>query len=533
MVDKVGGDISSLQASSGSVVDENGETIVSTDTVGGSSYILGPTLIRAIIGGVANGDFAKPPLDAEAAISDENPLPYWTWVDDTSSGRITAALVANGSAASGNVLRFTAVGAQNGDKVYLERYISVLGSQARTLTYQPRTVWSAATSNANLLAFTEAVFVKNDGSTVTGGSASNTASGSAIAASSYAREIQANPNTNGAVPTDGAFIRLRFGIRFTAAVAGTATADACEVRIDTGAPQVILTDNSAPQTYGYGVIYLFNGTLFIRPNEVGVSGTNPTISLSASSGNIVLDPTGTGTAQVSGSASVTGDLTVSGDENLTGDLKIGVSDTSTAGAIVFKGGNGGSIRAFSAAAGNDSLGIYTTNGGAFGNLVSERFFPGGQGSRYIDDNGTRIHMNAGLDLDAGISVSGSMTSDAISTTTQTASAAIWVLSSGTTYSLRRNSSSARYKTNIVDADEAVLEASRRLHPRHYESVIADEAGATRLGFIAEEAHDAGLQHAVGYDAEGRPESLDSIALIAALWKRVEDLEARLSAVEGA
>jgi hypothetical protein len=215
-------------------VDENGETIVSTDTGGGSSYILGPTLIRAIVGGVANGDFAKPPLGAETAISDENPLPYWTWVDSTSSGRITAALVANGSAASGNVLRFTAVGAQTGDKVYLERYVSVLGSQARTLTYQPRSVWSSATSNANLVAFTEAAFVKNDGSTVTGGSASGSANGTAIAGSTYAREVQANPNTNGAVPSDGAFIRLRFGISFSAAVAGTATAEACEVRIDTG-----------------------------------------------------------------------------------------------------------------------------------------------------------------------------------------------------------------------------------------------------------------------------------------------------------
>jgi hypothetical protein len=122
--------------------------------------------------------------------------------------------------------------------------------------------------------------------------------------------------------------------------------------------------------------------------------------------------------------------------------------------------------------------------------------------------------------------------DNISTTTATANAAIWVLSSGTSYTLRRNSSSSRYKTNIVDADDVVLEAARRIKPRHYESTIEDEAGATRLGFIAEEVHDAGLTHAVGYDAEGRPETIDSVALTAALWHRVNDLEARLAALEG-
>jgi hypothetical protein len=117
------------------------------------------------------------------------------------------------------------------------------------------------------------------------------------------------------------------------------------------------------------------------------------------------------------------------------------------------------------------------------------------------------------------------------TTTQTSSAAIWVVISGTEYRLRRNSSSARYKTNIVDADEVVLEAARKVKPRHYESTIEDENGATRLGFIAEEIHEAGLTHAVGYDADGKPETIDSVALIAALWHRVSDLESRLRELE--
>jgi hypothetical protein len=117
------------------------------------------------------------------------------------------------------------------------------------------------------------------------------------------------------------------------------------------------------------------------------------------------------------------------------------------------------------------------------------------------------------------------------TTTQTSSAAICVVVSSTNYQLRRNTSSARYKTNIVDADEVVLDAARKVKPRHYESTIEDEAGATRLGFIAEEIHEAGLTHAVGYDADGKPETLDPVALIAALWHRVNDLESRLRELE--
>jgi hypothetical protein len=140
-------------------------------------------------------------------------------------------------------------------------------------------------------------------------------------------------------------------------------------------------------------------------------------------------------------------------------------------------------------------------------------------------------MTGGLDTDGSIVTTGSILNDSISTTTATANAAIWVLSSGTAYTLRRNSSSARYKTNIVDADEAVLEAARKIKPRHYESTIADEAGVTRLGFIAEEVLAAGLSHAVDYNAEGQVETIDSTALIAALYARVNDLEERLKALE--
>lgn len=241
----------------------------------------------------------------------------------------------------------------------------------------------------------------------------------------------------------------------------------------------------------------------------------------------------------------TTNLSTSGDFDVEGNIDIGVSDTSTAGAIIFKGGNGGSIRAFSATAGNDSIGIYNTSGSAFGFLVAENFYPGGQGSAFISHNGN-FTMNDTLDITGSLTVSsnatvtgeiyagGSIVDPSPLTTTATTNAAIWVIpAAGEPYGLRRNSSSARYKTNIVDADEAVLEAAKKVRPRHFESTIADEAGATRLGFIAEEILAAGLSHAVGYDEEGRVETLDSVALIAALFTRVNDLEKRLKVIEEA
>jgi hypothetical protein len=244
----------------------------------------------------------------------------------------------------------------------------------------------------------------------------------------------------------------------------------------------------------------------------------------------------------------TNNVSTSGNFDVAGDIDIGVSDTSTAGAIIFKGGNGGSIRAFSAAAGNDSLGIYNTAGSDYSNLVAESFFPGGQGSFRLTHDGN-FDFNDTVDVTGSITATGTVTAtgnvngnnfngtalicDGIPTTTNTTNNAVWFNNVSTNYTLRRFTSSQRYKTDIVDADEVVLEAAKKIRPRHFTSLLEDENGATRLGFIAEEVEAAGLTHAVGYDFDGRVETIDTTALLAALYARVNDLEARLAALEGA
>ena len=235
-----------------------------------------------------------------------------------------------------------------------------------------------------------------------------------------------------------------------------------------------------------------------------------------------------------------------GASTTAGDIILGTSATNATGAIIFKDGTGGSIRAFNATSANTSIAIKNSSGSAYAALVADGFFPGGQGSSSLDHNGTNFTMNDTLAITGSITVSSSLTvtgtilangsieDPSPITTTQTSSAAIWVIpAAGEPYGLRRNSSSRRYKTNIVDADSVVLESARRIMPRHYQSTIEDEAGATRLGFIAEEIHDAGLTHAVGYDQDGNPETIDSVAIIAALWHRVGDIEQRLAEIESA
>jgi hypothetical protein len=250
-----------------------------------------------------------------------------------------------------------------------------------------------------------------------------------------------------------------------------------EVRLIRGDQTNLFAEYTTPATYAPTLVRQVGGELQISPNA------------------------GAGDVKVSA------DLTVSG-----GDLNLSTTHT---------------LRPLSVS----TMTMIRNDNGTRSALAAGVLFPGNQTTRSIGDDGTRTTFSGGIDTAGSIVTTGSITNDSISTTTQTASAAIWVLSSGTTYTLRRNSSSARYKTNIVDADEAVLEAARKIRPRHYESTIEDEAGETRLGFIAEEVEAAGLSHAVGYDAEGRVETLDPTALIAALFVRVNDLEQRLTDLE--
>ena len=131
----VGSDNLSLAGFSGAVVDENGQTLLSTDTTGSQARIVGQSLQRELTDGVANGDFAIPPLNAESAIdADGNELPYWTWSGATG---ITASITAETTwSANGNALRISVgTSATAGSFGTLTRYVPISNSGNRNYCY--------------------------------------------------------------------------------------------------------------------------------------------------------------------------------------------------------------------------------------------------------------------------------------------------------------------------------------------------------------------------------------------------------------
>ena len=94
MSNEFGTDRRSIQNTTGSLQDDDGTPLLSTDTWGSASYALGPALATGIYTGVQNGIFSSPPSNVGTAtpITDLNPLPYFS-INDGSSGKITAAAV--------------------------------------------------------------------------------------------------------------------------------------------------------------------------------------------------------------------------------------------------------------------------------------------------------------------------------------------------------------------------------------------------------------------------------------------------------
>jgi hypothetical protein len=559
-------------ASLAGITDDLGNALVSPDTFGGSAFVLGPSVYRLIVAGVSNGDIASPPADATALLSDDNPLPFFTW-DNTGGTGITAQVVANGTASSGNALRITIGTAVTSGTATLTRIEPITGTGDRGFAFIPQ-MTAIGTLSGGTAALADLFFswLAPDQSTVVGTAPAVQTLDFQSFYSQSAVTLSAGDDAFGAAslyncaPVGSKFLQMTARFRVTAAGTGTIarTLDITDFAIAVGEPILYLAELTDSNEFGAGFIQQDQGSITIESGRGTALGS--TIgAVRIGNGNaqfgdptygfIQLDAGPTGIINLAAdSVEADNDITATGDVyatavrttlvQSTGDLSLQaggadviVRDTAASGTnprILFRDAAGTYYTGIKSGAANVVQILNGTSATDYAQLWAERIYPmnGSTASRYIYDDGTRTAFSGGIDTAGSIVTTGSILNDSISTTTATANAAIWVLSSGTSYTLRRNSSSSRYKTNIADADAVVLEAARRIKPRHYESTIADEAGATRLGFIAEEVHDAGLTHAVGYDAEGRPETIDSVALIAALWHRVDDLEARLAALEG-
>jgi hypothetical protein len=325
-------------------------------------------------------------------------------------------------------------------------------------------------------------------------------------------------NTTTATPSDAAFIYVEIKVSTTGTTpASISTVDITEARVIRGDQTNLFAEYTTPGTYAPTRVRQVNGVLNIEPN----GGT--------------------------GDVTLGGDLTVSG-----GDVKLSTTH-------VIKPLNTGTVQ-------------FTRNDtGDRSSITVGRVFPGTQTTRYIDATASAITFSDDIVVSGSTSATGFYSSSASitlagspggditltggdtsvpisgngelntipNTTTATTNSARWVSTGGSTYGLRRDSSTRRVKTNIVQADEGVLAAAKRLRAVHFEPLEKDDEGNLRgtgqltLGLIAEEILEAGLGCAVTYDAEGLPDGYDERVLLAALVHHVSDLEARLAALEGA
>jgi len=515
-VGKYGTNLEGFGAFEGGVNADKGAPLVSTNSDGETSLLFGPAALREIQAGVANGDFAIPPDDGDAVITDENPLPYWTFTDVNSAGAITCKIVDDASSGSSNTLRWSITAASaNSLSAKLTRFIPVASTRNRAFAYSPELNTFAATNTAIATIRLQAQFYKSDQTTTTG-TAMDSGVFTFAAMGTGSNWLQISGTTANAAPSDAAFCLVT--ITVATAAAGTvvaSTIDIPEVRLIRGDQTTLFAEYSTPATYAPTLVRQVNGVLQISPN----SGT----------GNVTLG----------------GDLTVTGaDVNLGTGLTIGVLGTSAVQFTRNDSGNRANITVARVFPGTQATRYMDDNGAAItfsssievsGSVDATTFYPSSSGYALVGVNGADVSLT-GADITVPIAGNGEL-STIPNTTTATTNSARWVNTGGNIYGLRRDSSTRRVKTNIVEADDAVLAAAKNLRAVHFEPLEKDADGILRgtgqqtLGLIAEEIVDAGLGCAVTYDGEGLPDGYDERVIIAALLHRINDLEQRLADLE--
>lgn len=589
MVEKYGSDQQQIATLGGGVISEDGATLLSSESFGESALLFGPQALREIKAGVANGDFAIAPADDTATITADNALPYWTFTDVNSAGAITAALVADAGAASGNVLRFTvASGTLTGKSATLSRFIPVASSASRSFSFYAEATFETGTASTQSTVRMSGEFYKNDQATTTGSpitSSTYTFASLAGVTGITAPDLYAvAPDlTTMTAPADAAFLKITITIATVATQSANRTVDLTEVRVAAGLPELLITDRDDPtnppaiinaaagelnvQSGAGNYLLLSPDSLLVGSDSVSILSGGP-IALQTDTAVGITAPSG---VTVSHNLTVEGAGRVEGALGVLGNVNIGVSDISTAGALVFKGGNGGSIRAFSATAGNDSIGVYNTNGSSFGFLVAENFYPGGQGTAFITHDGNfdfndSVDITGGLTTTTTIAATGNITSSGTITAANNLSAngaglfhdtptgvtlasgstvgrtALWTLNAGTQYNLQRwtSTSTAALKKNILQttlAPEQVynlalvdfdydLEKFSELYPH-----INVEATGTQRGVIWEQVADVLPEAAVQGYGPGDPPTIDWEALYFGALVAIQDLNRRLEELE--
>ena len=96
----------------------------------------------------------------------------------------------------------------------------------------------------------------------------------------------------------------------------------------------------------------------------------------------------------------------------------------------------------------------------------------------------------------------------------------------------RSTSSVRYKKDITDATWGLTEVLK-LKPKTFKNNATDEDADKKTygGFTAEDVHDLGLTEFVEYDKDNQPDALFYGNMVALMAKAIQDLNAKVEALE--
>lgn len=247
MIGKFGSDQQQLADLGGGVISEDGATLLSGESTGEASLLFGPAALREIQAGVANGDFSIPPSDATGAITADNPLPYWTLTNTTS----TVTIQSSASAASGNVLQFVQLGV--GASAILSRYVAIPGALDRSFSFYLEVYLDSYT--AGLLTVRYAWAKSDFTATGTGGLSTGLSFG--------AQSV----SVGGVAPSDASFM-------YVSVESGTAAHafSISEIRINMGKQALYITDSNPATTPAK--VTSTSGVLAITPaSSVQINGT--------------------------------------------------------------------------------------------------------------------------------------------------------------------------------------------------------------------------------------------------------------------
>jgi len=442
---KYGTNITGLAAYEGGVNNDKGSPLVANNTDGETSLLFGPAALREIQAGVANGDFAISPDAAGDTITEENPLPYWTFTDVNSSGAITCAVVADSSAGSGNVLRWTiATGTTTGKSAQISRYIPVASSRDSALSVNPSVFISEALgTNAR---FKITFYYATQDLTPVGSPTSGTSTVTGILTPTF--------GTTNNVPSNAAFVYLIITAE-TTGTTGALTGDIAEVKLGSYYSVLFITDNNDTATYKPATISQRNGDLLFAANG------------------------GSGLINLSGSAAVTGNITATGNIGFDGAI---YGTTALTGPNIDLAGTNTRLWAHSGSAADVAASTSTTTSGV---LITKA--TAGQPS-------TNINGTATTDAFADALRNGGI---AVDTTNNRG----YFYSGGWKYAALTTPSDSRLKEEITDITGA-LDTLRQLVPVAFKwkrpeahgrsDAVADDG--TRLGFIADQVATTDLAH---------------------------------------